>query len=51
MGIKVSLQQHGQNGRYSFTMPKQLAEAKGFEKSDTFEIEDMGGNTLRLVKK
>jgi len=51
VGIKVNLQKHGENGRHSITIPKAIAESKGYEKGDTFEIEDMGGNTLRLIKK
>jgi hypothetical protein len=48
MGKSVKLQQHGENGSYKLTIPKQLVEAKGWEKGDTFDLSDLGSE-LRYV--
>ena len=51
MGIEVSLQKNGSNGRYNLTIPKSIVESKEWEKGDEFEIVDIGGGELRVKRK
>jgi len=51
MGIEVSLQKNGSNGRYNLTIPKSIVESKEWEKGDDFEIVDIGGGELRVKRK
>lgn len=51
MSNVVKLQKNGENGRYNLTIPKSMVQAKGWQKGDQFEIQEISKNELRVTKK